>query len=258
MTDVPLAAPPGRTLLWLLDVDAALRDPDDPRFRVPPHRRALLALLSHQPDTLVAIVGGRGVADLAEAVGVGEPVIYIGYHGLEIRGQGLDSVHPDARASRGLLARIARSLAAVTDALPGVRLERHPLALTLHVGRASEADADRAEEALSRVVQSHRSDHRIRCVRRADAFELLPIVGAGELDVYHRLAAELEQRQGRPVWTICIADDVRGAGWFEAVSDAGVSVAVGPRPSRASCSVQAPADVDDLLRQAVADACGSL
>lgn len=249
-----LGAPPGHAVLWLLDFDAALRDPASSSTRIPPHRRALLALLANRPATVLAIAGGRGVSELAGAVGLGEPVVYLGYFGLEIKGQGLDSVHPDAHRSSRMFARMARRLRRLTDALPGVRVECHRLGLTLHVGEASEEDADRAEDALNRVAERYVSEHRVRCFRGAEAFELLPVVGAGEVEIHRRLIAELAERQGVPIWTICIGDHIRSGGWFEAVGDAGISVAVGSRPSRATYRVDRADDVDDLLRQALAGA----
>src|SRR5438270_11589495 len=52
-----------------------------------------LRILSGRSDVVTAVISGRGVDDLQERVGL--PLIYAGYHGLEIRGAGIDYTVPE-------------------------------------------------------------------------------------------------------------------------------------------------------------------
>ncbi len=233
VADAIAARPESHLLLLFLEFDAALCDSGDAPTHIAPHRRALLALLANQPDTLVAVLGTARAADLAHRVGVGDPVIYLGLRGLEISGHGLDALHPDVASSAGLIGRLARALAALTDPLPGVRLEDHELALTLHVRDASEADADLAEDALYRVAESQIAEKIVRCYRAAEAFELVPCVGSDEGDACASLVDALARCHERPVWPVCVADDVRGDSMFDVVASTGLSVAE-PRVARST------------------------
>ena len=52
---------------------------------------------------------GRGLADLEAKVAV-PGLVYAGNHGLEIKGEGMDFVHPEAGAFEVALAAVARVL----------------------------------------------------------------------------------------------------------------------------------------------------
>ena len=145
------------------------------------------------------------------------------------------------------------ALAALTDPLPGVRLENHELALTLHVRDASEADADLAEDALYRVAESQIAEKIVRCYRGAEAFELAPCVGSDEGDACASLVDALAERHERPVWPVCVAGDVRGDSMFDAVASTGLSVADDTRPSRARLRLCSLGDVDGVWRRLIAE-----
>ena len=67
---------------------------------LPPETRALLRRLARKRGAIVAVVSGRGLADLKSRVKV--PGAYMaGNHGLEIEGPGLSWTHPGAEAQRG-------------------------------------------------------------------------------------------------------------------------------------------------------------
>jgi len=88
-----LGAAPG--LLVALDFDGTLApiedDPDAPEI-TQANRHAVEALADH-PDTLVAVVSGRQLADLRPRVAV-DGVRYVGNHGLEYTVDGERMVHP--------------------------------------------------------------------------------------------------------------------------------------------------------------------
>jgi trehalose-phosphatase len=252
--DAAIAArPSGHHLLLVLDFASALIDPDAPD-RLAPRRRAILARLAHQPDTSVAVSSWRPLVDVTCRVGLSAPVLYVGLRGLEVAGQGIAFAHAATTESVGLVARIARSLSALTADLQGVTLEHHGPSLTLHLGDATPAAADLAEEALDRVAASHVANDLLRPHRTARAIEVLPSSSWDEADALALLRTELGQVHARPVWPVCIADDVRGARLFQAVEAAGVSVAVGDRPGRASFRLRDADGVERLLRRLLGDA----
>lgn len=93
-------------------------------------RRALMAL-SAAPSVAVAVISGRGLADVRARVGI-QRIIYAGCHGVEIGAPGMSFVHPAATARRPLLDRLARELAERLTPIKGARLEHKGYALAVH------------------------------------------------------------------------------------------------------------------------------
>ena len=82
-----------------------------------------------RPGVEVAVVSGRGLADVRERAAI-PGIAYAGNHGMEIHGPGIDRIHPEAAAARPVLERAAASCARRMDGHPR-RLRRgqgaHPL-----------------------------------------------------------------------------------------------------------------------------------
>jgi trehalose 6-phosphate phosphatase len=87
-------------LLVGLDFDGTLAPivpiPDD--AQMPEHTRSIIERLASRSDTRVAIVSGRGLADLRSRVPLAN-VYFAGNHGLEIEGPDVTRMHPDAQAA---------------------------------------------------------------------------------------------------------------------------------------------------------------
>jgi trehalose-phosphatase len=93
--------------------------------------REALAALAAQGRVAVAVVSGRGLADLRARVGVAG-VTYAGNHGLEIEGPGLSFREPTAVERSGELARLAAELTASLSRVPGAWVENKGLSASVH------------------------------------------------------------------------------------------------------------------------------
>jgi trehalose 6-phosphate phosphatase len=139
-----LAAAP--ELLVALDFDGTLA----PIVAVPADARALPAALdaiyglAALPGTTVVLVSGRALADLATVSGLGPPVRLIGSHGLEPDGEPV----PLDDAQRERLDRLNAEVDALVDGQPGVRTERKPAGVAVHVRGAAPEVGTRVLEAL--------------------------------------------------------------------------------------------------------------
>lgn len=144
--------------LVALDFDGTLTEiVDDPAApRLTAERRRILARLPG-PSRTLAVVSGRGLADVRARVGL-EEAIYVGNHGLQIEGPGIAERHPEAEA---IAARLDRLLDALPDD-PAVSVEHKGLTATLHV-------RPRDDAALHRRV-----GERIRGAVQAAGFLLRP------------------------------------------------------------------------------------
>jgi trehalose-phosphatase len=111
-----------------------------------PDPRAIDALrkLSQLPQTHVAIISGRALADLDARLGQRGAFHLVGSHGLE-SGDGEADELPSA--ARSLRQDIERDLRAIADAHPGVRLETKPAGVAMHYRGVEAAVADAAVRA---------------------------------------------------------------------------------------------------------------
>jgi trehalose 6-phosphate phosphatase len=139
-----LAAAP--ELLVALDFDGTLA----PIVPVPTDARALpealgaIHGLAALPSTTVVLVSGRALSDLAAVSGLGSPVRLVGSHGLEPD----DGPVPLDDAQRERLDRLNAQVDALVDGADGVRIERKPAGVAVHVRGAAPEIGTRVLDAL--------------------------------------------------------------------------------------------------------------
>lgn len=117
-----------------LDFDGTLAPlaPHPDLARLPPRSKRLLRRLAALRRARVAILSGRALSDIKRKVSVAG-LIYVGNHGLEIQdAAGRVWVHPQARRTAGLMARMAARLAVDLKEFPGVFVENKGLTLSVH------------------------------------------------------------------------------------------------------------------------------
>ncbi len=207
---VPAAAAPLRDraaeAALFLDYDGTLAPiVEDPGGARPlPEVPELLARLARRL-AVVAVVSGRPVAYLADALGRPEGVHLAGLYGMEeIGGDGVLRCDASAEEWRATVADATAAL--VHEAPPGVEVEPKGLAVALHWRRVP-GEADRAREVAAAVVA------RTGLVAQPGrmSVELRPPVHADKGTVVLRLGA-------RSGVVGCFGDDVGDLPAFDAVS----------------------------------------
>ena len=142
-----LAATP--RLLVALDFDGVLAPivPVPGDARPLPAAVAAIRALAALPDTTVALLSGRGLADLATVSGFGAPVQLIGSHGGEFADRdGPGSMLDDAAHER--LHRLSTELRELVADAPGVTLEDKPAGIAVHVRNAEREVAARVLDGV--------------------------------------------------------------------------------------------------------------
>jgi trehalose 6-phosphate phosphatase len=138
-------------LVLLLDFDGTLAPiVDRPELAAMPERtrRALDRLMAMEGVT-VAVVSGRGLADVRERAAIPH-IAYAGNHGMEIEGAGLHRIHPEAAAARPQLQEVAARIEADLEGIDGAFLEDKGLTLSIHYRLAP----DHAEEVREIVLEA--------------------------------------------------------------------------------------------------------
>lgn len=206
-----------------------------------PRAHAALSRLSRLPHTHVAIVSGRGLADLRSRLGEPERWELSGSHGAEIAG---DAERPVPAPNREQLDSLARELTALVSTYTRCRIEHKPRGLALHYRGAPDAEARAALEAVASIAPRfplltlrHGSmvvEFLADTISKADGLRRLR----------HRTGASL---------VVFLGDDVTDEQAFHALLPSDLGVKVGAGDTRAPVRVEGVEHVA-LLLETLADA----
>jgi trehalose 6-phosphate phosphatase len=229
-----------RHLLVALDFDGVLAPivsvPSDARPL--PESAAALEELATLPGTTVAMLSGRGRADLAAVSGFGSPIRLIGSHGSEFDDDG--SLLDDGQRAR--LDRLAAELRELVGGEPGVTLEKKPAGVAVHVRNAP-------PEVGIRVLDAVRAGP-----GTWDGIEATPGKAVLDLSVARMdkgAALDLLRERVAADAVLFAGDDVTDETAFARLRPGDVGVKVGPGHTGAQHRVDAPPDMATLLRQLV-------
>ena len=215
-----------------------------------------LGRLVDRPDTVVAIVSGRGLADVRDRVGL-DRVYYAGNHGFEIEGPGVDRVHPAAERARPVLEDCIRALQDALVAEPGTEIEDKQWTLSIHYRRA---ERDGAEGRVRAAIREHCLRNELRVTEGKKVFEVRPAVEwhkgkATEflLDVVGGQVeddARVRVPDAPRLPAIFVGDDTTDEDAFAVVRGLGGGIVVGDPPppgTRAVAWLRDPDEVAELL-----------
>ena len=230
-------------LLVALDFDGVLA----PIVEVPSAARPLLAsaeavrALAALPDTTVALVSGRGLADLGAVSGIGSPVRLVGSHGAELDdGEGTGLLDDEQRARK---AELASALADLIDGAPGVALEDKPAGVAVHVRNADPAVGARTLDAVRSGPATWSG---------VEATEGKAVLDLAVVRVSKGAAIDvLRERLGADA-VLFVGDDVTDETAFVRMRERDVGVKVGEGETAAAYRVAAPEDVTALLERMLA------
>lgn len=223
-------------LLVALDFDGVLAPiVDVPSAARPlPAAASAIGALSTLPDTTLALVSGRGLADLAAVSGFGTPIRLVGSHGGEFDDGG--ALLDDAQCAR--LERLTTELRALVDGEPGVALETKPAGVAVHVRNAEPAVGQRVLDAVRRGPATREG--------------IVATPGKAVLDlavmkVDKGMALDLLRERTKPDAVLFAGDDVTDETAFARLRPGDLGVKVGEGETAAEFRVPEPADVGVLL-----------
>ena len=236
----------GRVLL-LLDYDGTLT-PIAPRPELailPPETRQAVSRLHRRERYTVGLVSGRGLDDLMGMVDL-PGLIYAGNHGLEIRGPGLDFIHPAAAQWRPELDKLLDALQENLAGYFGVLVEGKGLTLSVHYRLTPPELRPELQSVFEETIAAAQQASQVRVTRGKEVLEVRPAVDWDKGQAILRIAADF------PPGTLPVffGDDLTDEDGFAAVHQLnGISVLVGParQPTRAMYRVDSPREVTQTL-----------
>jgi trehalose 6-phosphate phosphatase len=221
-------------LLVASDYDGVLaRLRDEPSAAVPePGVAAALDRLAAVPGVTVALVSGRGVADLQATSGLSGPFRWVGSHGEEYDGP-LSGELAEKRDA------LAQRLAPLVDAVPGARLEVKPASVAVHVRPVT----DRAAAAALLDEARTRADSSLTLKPGKDVLEIA-VTDADKGTALRRLVDDLGVAAA-----LYLGDDVTDEDGFRALHPDGLTVKVGEGATEARYRVADTAGALAVLRR---------
>lgn len=208
----------GRKLLLCFDFDGTLSPiVERPEMAEMPEKiRSLLVLLKERHP--VAIISGRGLADLRARVGIAG-LIYAGNHGAELEAEGAGVAGPpDGLAlPEGFLDRAREEL----EPFPGVLVEDKGVTATVHYRLVNPSRLAEFFAAFRALVRDY--EGRLRVNEGRKVFEISPVGAWGKGEVLEWLMEGV----GKGMMPIYVGDDTSDEEAFRAVRGKGMAVAIG-------------------------------
>ena len=215
--------------------------------------RGSLLELAGMDRFIVGVVSGRGLADLEAMVAV-PGLVYAGNHGLEMRGGGMDFVHPEAPAFEEPLAEVARLLERELRDVSGVVVNNKRLTLTVHYRNTPDPYGASVDGIVVAAVAPYVRSGRMKITRGKKVVEVRPNLDWGKGNAVRKI------RDGcgdNPV-PVFFGDDQTDEEGFAAVQDlGGIAVFVGQERDNtvALHHLDSPAEVGQALALLVELAC---
>lgn len=207
--------------------------------------RQMLSALARMDRFVVGVVSGRGLADLEALVAV-PGLVYAGNHGLEMRGEGMDFVHPEAPAFEACLTEVAQLLERDLAKVPGIVVDNKRFTLSVHFRNAPESCSAQVDGIVVAAVAPYVEGGQMRITRGKKVVEVRPNLDWGK----GQAIAKIREDCGDSPLAMFFGDDQTDEEGFAVVQDAG-GFAVFVGPARASTialhCLESPAEVGRAL-----------
>ncbi|KAL6841957.1 hypothetical protein ACP4OV_028469 [Aristida adscensionis] len=256
-----LAAAKGKQIVMFLDYDGTLspivRDPDT-AVMTDEMREAVRGVAEHFPT---AIVSGRCRDKVFNFVKLAE-LYYAGSHGMDIKGPTAQSKHTKAKAEAVLcqpaseflpvIEEVYRELTAMTESIPGARVEHNKFCLSVHFRCVQEEKWDDLDDQVRSVLKEYPD---LRLTKGRKVLEIRPSIKWDKGNALQFLLECLGFADSNNVFPIYIGDDRTDEDAFKVLRNMGQGIGILvtkiPKETSASYSLREPSEVKEFLRKLV-------
>lgn len=240
-----------RFILILLDFDGTLStiSQEPSKAIITKATKELLRRLSGILFYKLAIISGRSLEDIQKKVGLAD-IIYVGNHGLELKGPKIKFTAPISAKYRVVLKQIKDELRKNLSGIKGFLLEDKGLSLSLHYRLVKNDDLPRLKTIFHEATATYLAKGKIKKKNGKKVFEIAPPIDWDKGKVALWLIARQQFREGQnKVLPIYIGDDVTDEDAFRALRGRGLTVFVGkPKRSYAQYYLKNPKEVIKFLQ----------
>ena len=221
-----------------------------------PQMKECLQELAGNVCLTLGIISGRTLEDLQQRVGV-DGIIYVGNHGLEIKGPGVSFVNPAAKQAVPLLHSLWQDISKAIAGIKGARIDNKGLTLSLHYRLVDEPQLDELNHIFSEMVKTPLASGQIRITPSKKAYDIRPAVDWDKGKAIEFITQKFNGRN-KPLM-LFLGDDVTDYDGFHMVDkNGGISIFVGDASANppAQYFLQSPQEVHRFLG-VLGDALGS-
>ncbi len=244
-----------KRILLLLDYDGTLTPIVDrpEQANLPSDARHILRMLSRKRRFIIGIISGRALNDLRNRVDV-KGIIYAGNHGLEIKGPGMEFIHPLTEEIGSVINVLGKMLSKSFGTIRGTVVEDKGLTLSVHYRQAEDEETEhKIKDAFERVVGVARTLGKVRTTSGKKVYEVRPNV-PWHKGKATRFIMKKYAKSGRTsgLLPIYVGDDLTDEDAFKAIEGyGGISIYVGPDnpQSAASYRLDSPVEVTAFMRR---------
>lgn len=233
-----------------LDFDGTLAPiADTPDQAILPGQvKDILLKLSKLPEVRLAIVSGRALADVRHKVGI-NGLIYVGNHGYEIRGGGMEFEGLISPAYKKTLTIIKGAIGEMLADFPGAFLEDKGMTISVHY-RLTQEDHHQIVGQLDKITKPFVIEKEIFIAIGKKVYEVKPPIDWGKGNAVLWILKRQQSGQEGAKWLpVYIGDDTTDENAFAAIGDKGITVCVGKKDnSNAKYYVDSTDDVFKFLK----------
>ncbi|MCH8893831.1 MAG: trehalose-phosphatase [Chloroflexi bacterium] len=207
--------------------------------------RRSLSVLAAMDRFVVGVVSGRGLADLEALVAI-PGLVYAGNHGLEMRGGGMDFLHPEALAFEASLAEVARLLERALAEVPGILVDNKRLTLSVHFRSTPDSYSAQVNATVLTTAAPFVEAGQMKITRGKKLLEVRPNLDWGKGKAIEKIREDC----GDSPLTMFFGDDATDEDGFAVVQNAGgLAVFIGPprHGTIALHQLDTPAEVGQVL-----------
>jgi trehalose-phosphatase len=143
--------------------------------KIPGRVKTLLKRLARKERFRIAVVSGRKLSDVKRLVGL-SGIYYAGNHGLEIKGPGIDYLHPAFKPAAPRMREIKKKLILKTAAINGIIIEHKGASLSLHYRLVRDREIKRLRGIFKEVCAPYADKKKIRVTAGKKVLEVRPPV----------------------------------------------------------------------------------
>lgn len=241
-------------LMLFLDFDGTLAPIAETPAKavIPEEAKRLLRALSLGLPSQVAIISGRGLADLRQKIDL-KNIIYVGNHGLELEGPKIKFAAPVSAGYKVILRQIKSDLIRSLPPVKGVFLEDKGLSLSLHYRSARKKDIARIKNIFDQVTMLYLANNKIKIISGKRVLEVRPPIAwdKGKIALW-LLARQKFALKEKDIFPVYIGDDKADEDAFKALKNRGLTIFVGkPKLSYAQYYLKDTAEVRKFLRKII-------
>jgi trehalose 6-phosphate phosphatase len=164
-------------ILFLSDFDGTLAPVvEKPELAVmSDETRTLLKALTRQHRYTVGIISGRALNDLKSKVDI-SGIIYVGNHGFEIEGPGINFVNPLVDEIKPFFRILQRILILTLGSIKGIFIEDKGITLSVHYRQVEDVQANDIEYLVQKVIDRPLSRGLFNISKGKKVFDVRPAV----------------------------------------------------------------------------------